>query len=86
MKLNLEGMTIGEALTKLRERVATIDHILPLLISLDGPGPFGSLSASRRGRKSMGAAERVVVSERMTRYWAGRRERQATAKITGEIA
>jgi len=28
----------------------------------------------RRGRKSMDAAERQEVSERMKRYWAGRRQ------------
>lgn len=28
----------------------------------------------RRGRKSMGAQERQDVSERMKRYWAGRRK------------
>ena len=27
----------------------------------------------RRGRKSMGAQERLDVSERMKKYWAGRR-------------
>jgi hypothetical protein len=27
----------------------------------------------RRGRKSMGAQERLEVSERMKKYWAGRR-------------
>lgn len=33
---------------------------------------------SRRGRKSMGAAERRAVSERMKRYWAARRKARAT--------
>ena len=32
--------------------------------------------AKRRGRKSMGAKERLEVSERMKRYWANRRKRQ----------
>jgi hypothetical protein len=31
---------------------------------------------SRRGRKSMGPDEREVVSERMKRYWAGRRTKK----------
>jgi hypothetical protein len=31
---------------------------------------------SRRGRKSMGAEERQDVSERMKKYWAGRRASQ----------
>ena len=30
--------------------------------------------ATRRGRKSMGSQERQEVSERMKKYWAGRRE------------
>jgi len=29
--------------------------------------------SKRRGRKSMGSAERQEVSERMKKYWAGRR-------------
>jgi hypothetical protein len=32
----------------------------------------------RRGRKSMGAAERLEVSERMKKYWANRRKGRAT--------
>jgi hypothetical protein len=31
----------------------------------------------RRGRKSMGAAERLEVSERMKKYWANRRKGRA---------
>jgi hypothetical protein len=36
----------------------------------------------RRGRKSMNAEERQEVSERMRKYWAGRRnkKREATAR------
>lgn len=33
----------------------------------------------RRGRKSMNSAERQEVSERMKRYWAGRRKPSAAA-------
>ena len=31
-------------------------------------------ASSRRGRKSMPAEERAEVSERMKKYWAGRRK------------
>jgi seryl-tRNA synthetase len=31
--------------------------------------------SKRRGRKSMGAEERQEVSERMKKYWAGRRKK-----------
>ena len=34
-------------------------------------------SGKRRGRKSMSSKERQEVSERMKRYWAGRRKRQS---------
>ena len=33
----------------------------------------------RRGRKSMNSAERQEVSERMKRYWAGRRKSSVAA-------
>jgi len=33
--------------------------------------------AGRRGRKSMDAGERLEVSARMKKYWAGRRQRSA---------
>jgi hypothetical protein len=34
------------------------------------------LSRSKRGRKSMSAEERKVVSERMRNYWASRRDQK----------
>ena len=34
----------------------------------------------RRGRKSMSTEERQEVSERMRKYWAGRRKEQAQAR------
>jgi len=35
---------------------------------------------SRRGRKSMGAEEREEVSERMKKYWAGRRGKKGLSE------
>ena len=35
---------------------------------------LGQRTARRRGRKFMGEEERQQVSERMKKYWAGRRE------------
>jgi hypothetical protein len=35
--------------------------------------PMAPGRTKRRGRKSMGARERQEVSERMKKYWAGRR-------------
>lgn len=39
------------------------------------PAPAGK----RRGRKSMGAAERLEVSRRMKRYWSDRQRQQMHA-------
>jgi hypothetical protein len=36
-----------------------------------------NIMPGRRGRKSMGLEERQQVSERMKKYWAGRRQSQA---------
>jgi hypothetical protein len=43
-------------------------------------------SGKRRGRKSMGSDERMEVSERMKKYWAGRRkpDENAAEKSSGE--
>jgi hypothetical protein len=37
------------------------------------------LFMQKRGRKSMGAAERREVSERMKKYWADRRKKERRA-------
>jgi hypothetical protein len=40
--------------------------------------PPAARTKKRRGRKSMGPEERQEVSERMRKYWAGRRPVQTT--------
>ncbi len=44
--------------------------------------PLGRASGKRRGRKSMSAAERRKVSERMSRYWEARRAQQQTLQAS----
>ena len=51
--------------------VSVIAQLEALAGSSDGRAPA---RRSTRGRKSMGAAERREVSERMRRYWANRRK------------
>jgi hypothetical protein len=60
----------------------TIEHLYERLKYLEGTiATLEKLAArpvkqrSPRGRKGMGAAERVEVSERMKKYWANRRNR-----------
>jgi hypothetical protein len=43
------------------------------------PGAPSTSTLKRRGRKSMGSREREEVSQRMKKYWAGRRKRGNTA-------
>jgi hypothetical protein len=56
-----------------RERMGRTIAALEELASPEPPPVHG-----RRGRKSMGAAERVEVSERMKKYWANRRKGRPT--------
>jgi seryl-tRNA synthetase len=42
--------------------------------------------AQRRGRKSMGSEERQEVSERMKKYWAGRRNSKQQPPADSRIA
>lgn len=66
MELNL-----NQTIRELRRQAATIDAAIQTLEELQA----GNIPKGRRGRKSMGMAERKVVAERMKRYWARRRER-----------
>jgi hypothetical protein len=44
------------------------------------PAPAAANSASRKGRRyTMSAAQKRAVSERMKKYWAGRRREKARA-------
>jgi len=49
-----------------------IDRAIANLEALNSPN--GAEPATRRGRKSMSPEEAQQVSERMKRYWAGRRK------------
>ena len=67
-------MDLDPAIRYLRAEVEKLDRVIASLekllsepeASLEGP-------VKRRGRKSMGAEERLQVSARMKRYWAKRR-------------
>ncbi len=65
-------MNYWEALQELyaeRKRLnGVIEHLEALARGLQPP------HLGRRGRKSMSAGERKLVSERMKKYWASRRQ------------
>jgi hypothetical protein len=72
-------MDYGAIINALRVRVQQLEAAIVELESLNAPNSVQAalleqLKVSRRGRKSMGEAERREVSERMKRYWAGRRK------------
>ena len=73
-------MNLNEPIRYLREQHAKLVAAIEQLESLEGSGD-GSAPAprSRRGRKSMGVAERREVSERMKKYWASRRKSRAAS-------
>ena len=72
----INDMDVRETLQQLYAEKKRIESVIESLEALvrnsdevgTGPGP-----RSRRGRKSMSPEEREKVSERMKRYWAGRR-------------
>jgi hypothetical protein len=54
---------------KLERVIASLEELQRTAASL----PLLPKPAKRRGRKSMSASERQEVSDRMRKYWAGRR-------------
>ena len=61
-----------------RER---LEHVITSLEALQQGSAAGlpPQKKTNRGRKSMGAKERREVSERMRKYWAARRKKEAQA-------
>jgi hypothetical protein len=57
-----------ETIQMLRRRLECVTEAIAAMEAIPGK------PKSRRGRKSMGSEERLVVSERMRQYWAGRRQ------------
>ena len=56
-----------------------LERVIAALEDLQSENPYSQssyLGGKRRGRKSMNAEERLVVSLRMKKYWASRRKRQ----------
>ena len=60
-------MDTGQMLRELRAERNRLAHVIEELEALNR-GPH------RRGRKSMGAEERLLVAARMRKYWANRRK------------
>jgi len=65
--LYAEKEKLERVIASLEELQRTAGTTLPVLLAKPG---------KRRGRKSMSSEERQEVSERMRKYWAGRRKGQ----------
>ena len=77
-------MEVVELLQQLREQNERMSRAIAALEELQEDGfRFQTHVARGRGRKSMGPAERSVVSARMKRYWAERRSEKIKETATG---
>ena len=65
-------MDLWNALKELNEERERLDKVIATLEALKSGNDLPA--KSRRGRKSMPAGERRLVSERMKRYWEARRK------------
>lgn len=72
-------MNIDEIIASLEREHERIMAALTQLRAIARAQDGSVRQRSTRGRKSMGAAERLQVSARMRRYWASRRKGQGVA-------
>jgi len=83
-------MDLYKAIQDLYAEKEKLERVIASLEDLQraagGGVPPSPGSGKRRGRKSMGSDERQEVSERMKKYWAGRRkpERNTAEKSSSE--
>jgi hypothetical protein len=66
-------MDLTKAMRELHLEKQRIDRAIASLEDLAHDTPAPEAPGERRGRKSMGEAERRDVSARMKKYWASRR-------------
>ena len=67
-------MDLQKTIDFLRDEIATLERVVASLEELRDSVTDAALQRKRGGRKSMSLEERLKASERMRRYWAGRRE------------
>lgn len=66
-------MDLSKIIAELYEEKVRLEKVIASLEQLGETALPVSISSHRRGRKFMSPEERLVVSERMRRYWAGRK-------------
>jgi hypothetical protein len=71
-------MDFYKTIQELRQEKEKLDRVIASLEALQSSVNTAPPRKAGRGRKFMGAAERLEVSERMRRYWASKRSGRAT--------
>jgi hypothetical protein len=74
-------MDLNKAIRELHQELDKLNEVIAALESFERTGTLPD--SHRRGRKSMGDEERRLVSERMKKYWAGRRKKKGQASGRG---
>ena len=69
-------MDLRKTINDLYEEKARLDKVIASLEQLAEESSVMPVTIHRRGRKFMSPQERRKVSERMRRYWAGRKAAQ----------
>ena len=63
-------MDLEDWIKRLQKECSTLDEIIASLQAMRSSLMEAQAAAKRPGRKSMGTEERLVVAERMKKYWA----------------
>jgi hypothetical protein len=79
-------MDLRKTLNDLYMERAKLDRVIAFLESLAEGTPRPATTGSRRGRRFMNPQERLIVSERMRKYWARRRAVKEQAKVAAASA
>ena len=69
----IQSMDLSKTIAELYEEKTRLDRVIASLEQLGQETTTLRIITSRRGRKFMSPQERTQVSERMRRYWAGRK-------------
>jgi hypothetical protein len=69
-------MDLRKTIAELYEERVRLDRVIASLELLSQESPMAPVAFPRRGRKFMSPQERRKVSERMRKYWAGRKGEQ----------
>ena len=77
-------MDLYKAIRELYQEKVRLDQVITSLEQLAKTGIPEDEPPKKRGRKSMNAAERRAVSERMKKYWEARRGESPKVRQVGQ--